>query len=527
MDTIQHAVSQAVEQLLGRAGGPLHLRLFLQPIVAAFLAYKAGRRDAAAGEPAFLWGLFSHPEERSRMLGSAWKDVGKIFVIALALDTVYQLIVFRTGARRAGPDRGLRPRDPALLAPARAVQAPRGRRGSRRRALTGMAPKDAVPEGTVPEFRLLGGPLHRLADRLGLVRAGRNTAPFGLAIGLFLWVVGVLLRLVEGRLEDVFSISMIGVHVRLLVVIPCLFVAEGWAGPRWTTFVETIVKSRVVRTEDHDVLAAAIRRVTRWTDSWWPDLACLVLAVLFGVVGSSLNLPGSTSTFDPTVGTMPLSAAWYFLVCVTVFRFLLLRWLCRFGLWVFFLWRLTRLDLDLVPTHPDFAGGLGYLEVVHTHFLPLSFAISSLVSASYAEEIAAGRTSVEGAGPIIVVSLVAQAIVLLGPLFIVSPELWTCRVRGLSEYMEFGTTYVTRFDRKWLRGGAPPDEPLLGTGDLQSLADLGNSLKVASSMRWVPLSLELVRDFAVAALLPILPLLLLEYPVTELARKVLERVLGA
>jgi hypothetical protein len=362
---------------------------------------------------------------------------------------------------------------------------------------------------------------------VGMVRAGENTAPFGLALGLLLWGVAMLLRVVEGRWEGILSISMIGAHVRLLVVLPCLFVAEAWAGPRWTTFVETIVKSRVVRTEDHPLLAASIRRVTRLNDSWWPDLACFVLAVLFGVIGPALHLPGSTSTFDPTVGSVPLSGAWYFIICMTVFRFLLLRWLCRFGLWVFFLWRLTRLELDLVPTHPDFAGGLGYLEVVHTHFLPLSFALSSLFAASYAEEIAQGRITLEGAGPILVVSLVVQAILFFGPLFIVSPELWACRVRGLSEYMEFGTTYVTRFDRKWLRGGAPPDEPLLGTGDLQSLADLGNSLKVASSMRWVPLSFEMARDFAVAALLPILPLLLLEYPVTELARKLLERMLGS
>jgi hypothetical protein len=348
-----------------------------------------------------------------------------------------------------------------------------------------------------------------------------------MALGLFLWAVAMVLHVLEGHAENLLSISLIGAHVRLLVVIPCLFVAEAWAGPRWTTFVDTIVKSRVVRPADHPVLAAAVTRVLRWTDSWLPDVACLGLAVLFGVFGPLLQLPGSTSTFDPSVGSISLSGIWYFIVCITVFRFLLIRWLWRFGVWVFFLWRLTKLDLDLVPTHPDFAGGLGYLEVVHTHFLPLSFAISSLVSASYAEEIAGGKISLEGAGPIIVVSLVAQAIVLLGPLFIVSPRLWACRVRGLSEYMEFGTTYVSRFDRKWLRGGAPADEPLLGTGDLQSLADLGNSLKVASSMRWVPLSFELGRDFAVAALLPILPLLLLEYPVTELARKVLERMLGS
>jgi hypothetical protein len=96
MDAIQQALSQAVEQLLGRASGPLHFRLILQPMVAAFLAFKAGKRDAAAGEPAFLWELFTRPEERSRLLRSAWKDIGKILIVALVLDTAYQLLVFRS-----------------------------------------------------------------------------------------------------------------------------------------------------------------------------------------------------------------------------------------------------------------------------------------------------------------------------------------------------------------------------------------------------------------------------------------------
>jgi hypothetical protein len=96
MDAIQQAVRSAVEELLGRSSGPLHFRLILQPMVAAFLAFKAGKRDAAAGEPAFLWELFNRPEERSRLLRSAWMDIGKIFTVALVLDTVYQLIVFRT-----------------------------------------------------------------------------------------------------------------------------------------------------------------------------------------------------------------------------------------------------------------------------------------------------------------------------------------------------------------------------------------------------------------------------------------------
>ena len=96
MDAIQQAVRSAVEELLGRSSGPLHFRLILQPIVAAFLAFKAGRRDATTGEPAFLWDLLTRPEDRSRLLRSAWMDIGKIFTVALVLDTIYQLIVFRT-----------------------------------------------------------------------------------------------------------------------------------------------------------------------------------------------------------------------------------------------------------------------------------------------------------------------------------------------------------------------------------------------------------------------------------------------
>lgn len=96
MDAIQQAFGSAVEQLLGRASGPLHFRLIIQPLVAAFLAFKAGKHDAAAGAPAFLWEFFTRPDERARLARSGWKDVSKIFIVALVLDAIYQLIVFHT-----------------------------------------------------------------------------------------------------------------------------------------------------------------------------------------------------------------------------------------------------------------------------------------------------------------------------------------------------------------------------------------------------------------------------------------------
>jgi len=97
MESISETVSRAAEQLLGRASGPMHLRLLIQPLMATLLATRAGLKDAREGNPAFLWALLSNPgAERKELAKSGWKDISKAFLLALAMDTVYQLIALRT-----------------------------------------------------------------------------------------------------------------------------------------------------------------------------------------------------------------------------------------------------------------------------------------------------------------------------------------------------------------------------------------------------------------------------------------------
>src|SRR5512137_1040446 len=95
MDTILEMLSRGVEQLLGRAGGPLHFRLLVMPTVVTVLAVRAGLRDAREGHPAFLWAAITNGSERPRLMRSALKDIGRIFIVALVLDTTYQVIALR------------------------------------------------------------------------------------------------------------------------------------------------------------------------------------------------------------------------------------------------------------------------------------------------------------------------------------------------------------------------------------------------------------------------------------------------
>ena len=108
--------------------------------------------------------------------------------------------------------------------------------------------------------------------------------------------------------------------------------------------------------------------------------------------------------------------------------------------------------------------------------------------------------------------------VVIGPLLVFTPQLAQAKRTGLREYGALTERYVREFDAKWLRGGAPADEPLVGSGDIQSLADLGNSLEVVRTMRLAPITKEAILRLVVATLAPIVPLALTMMPLEELLK---------
>jgi hypothetical protein len=90
---MEHVLTRVWEQLLARVSGPMKFRLVLQPSMAIFLAIRGGLRDAREGKPPYFWGLCTDPQERTTMLKEGWKSIGKVFIVAVVLDVVYQIIV--------------------------------------------------------------------------------------------------------------------------------------------------------------------------------------------------------------------------------------------------------------------------------------------------------------------------------------------------------------------------------------------------------------------------------------------------
>jgi hypothetical protein len=377
------------------------------------------------------------------------------------------------------------------------------------------------------EFSVFGGPLHSLGRRLGLVRQNSNATAAGFALGLTLWIVLVALAAIEGYVATIFSLDMIAGHVRLLVAIPLLFACEGYVAPRMATFVRSLVTTGVVRSDFDGSFTREIERMARLREGWLPDACCLVLAVIMSVTGPLLSLPhSSTSQAEVAIAQMTMTGWWYWLVCLTLFRFVLLRWIWRLGLWWYFLFRLSRMDLHLVSSHPDLAGGLGYLEVVHAEFTFIILAISAVLAATFAESILGGSMTLPALYAALALVLMLDLALFVAPLFVFAPKLWQSRVQGLDRYMIMASRYVEDFDSKWIRDADANRSTLLGTPDLQSMADLASSVDTVSNMRIAPVSKRLLIMFAVSAMLPMAPLAFLLYPGDDLAASLFKALLA-
>jgi hypothetical protein len=326
-------------------------------------------------------------------------------------------------------------------------------------------------------------------------------------------------------------LASISTHVRFLLAIPLAFVGEVWIDPRLRQLVRGLVAARLVPSDDVPALERAVRLAHRLRDSVTAEVVLAVLAVTSVQLGirpfdlsadvRSWRAIGAGEALHPT-----LAGWWYALVALPVYQFLVARWIWRLVVWAIFLRRVSRLQLHLVATHPDLAGGLGYLAVAQSHFEILCLAFSAVAAGTHAEHmIFAGAPLKAFMWPALGV-VVLNLLLYLVPLLCFAPRLLAVKRHGLREYGALATAYVQGFEAKWIGGGAAPGDSFLGSGDIQSLNDLAGGFGVVRQMRVVPFGPALVLILIGATLLPMAPLLFLEFRVDELLGMAAGLILG-
>jgi hypothetical protein len=380
------------------------------------------------------------------------------------------------------------------------------------------------------EFSLvLGGPLFQLFRSTHLCGNGLELVRTRIVvISLFAWLPLLLLsalnrQLLGGAVAVPFLLD-VEVHVRFLVALPLLIAAELVVHQRMHLVVKQFLERELIPESAMTRFDSAITSAFRLRNSVWAEV--LLVALVYGVgvfIIWRLYTVLDTSTWQtaPADTGTRLSPAgmWYAYVSLPLFQFLLLRWYFRIFIWMRFLWQVSRIDLSLLPMHPDRFGGLGFLSNTAYAFIPLAAAHGAVLSGQIANRIfhlgaALTAFKVEIA---LVVGFV-QCLVFV-PLLLFAFPLNRAKRAGLREYGTLGARYVREFDVKWLRGGTPANEPLVGSADIQSLADLGNSFEVVRSMRVAPVTRDAILQLAAATLVPVVPLLLTVMPLEELLKR--------
>ena len=381
-----------------------------------------------------------------------------------------------------------------------------------------------------PNFSLvLGGPLFQLLrrahladDALMLVRQRI------IVIALFAWLPLLLLSALEGTLwggsTAVPFLLDIEVHVRFLVALPLLILAELVVHRRMQPLLQQFIERNLIPEDAMARFETAVSSAFRLRNSILAEV--LLIAFVYGVgflvlwrQYGALDTATWYSTGSAAGSQLSLAGMWFGYVSLPFFQFILCRWYFRLFIWARFLWQMSRIELSLVPTHPDHLGGLSFISGQIYAFSVLAVAHGAVVAGNLANRIFFMGAALPDFKVEIALLVIFMMCVILGPLLVFAPQLAQAKRKGSREYGVLAERYVREFDAKWLRGGAPANEQLIGSADIQSLADLGNSFQVVREMRIVPIKRDDLLRLVGATLLPIVPLALTMMSLEDLLKK--------
>src|SRR3954452_325828 len=246
------------------------------------------------------------------------------------------------------------------------------------------------------EFSLvLGGPLYQLLRRSKLNRPSFGNLGWRIAVITALaWLPLAPLTIIGGRFAGGVPVPFLydfEVHARLLFSVPLMVLAELVVHVRMRAIAAQFVERHIITQEARPAFDAVLSSAVRLRNALAPEIAILALVFLAGPLVWRGALALRSDTWYATAGgasSGPTAAGrWYAFISVPIFQFILLRWYYRIFIWCRFLRQVSRLNLNLVPLHPDRCCGLGFLGNVATAFAPLLVAHSGLIAGFIANRI--------------------------------------------------------------------------------------------------------------------------------------------
>jgi hypothetical protein len=379
------------------------------------------------------------------------------------------------------------------------------------------------PETLETVSLIRGGALYRFQETAHLIRPNQWNIGRRISIAVLVsWVPLVALSAMgDSRASLVALLKDYRVFARVFIAIPLLIAAQKQIEERFRLVVREFLDAGLLSPEDRPQFQAILVGIGRLKDAWIPELALVLLACIGGIlfVGNDLvsDAPWSVRGLGTSLSHSP--AGWYFeLITQTIYTVLLGLALWKWCLYALFFWRVSRLQLQLMACDPDQSGGLGFVGYSPTAFIPVAIAASTAVGSVLRYDALHSTFSLELLIAILVVWVLLVFFVFFGPLAVFAPKLMQLRRTGYLQYSSLAHLLAEQFHAKWVNTRPTHLQELLAAPEIQVLSSLANTFDRLQGIKPLPVNRVTLIEVAVAAAVPMLPVVMTQIPLKELLR---------
>jgi hypothetical protein len=339
------------------------------------------------------------------------------------------------------------------------------------------------------------------------------------------WIPLAILTAIEGSFwgnhVDVPFINEFATHIRLLLAIWILVLAEGIVDKRVKYSVNQFNKSGILSESGKEKFERAKIIADRMCESYWAEGIILFLIIVNLIFRITINTIDLTTWILPdknNTSTMSLAGYWALIISFPVFQFIILRWFWRWIIWLRLLFLIAKVDLQLLPTHPDKSGGLGFLGESPLPFGIFTFVLSIVFSGMLAERVVFLEEVLQEQYLLIAVFVLFCVIINMVPLLPFIGPLISARSKGISNYHAMIAHHHREFENKWLTQKTQNKESLLGHTDASSAADISAVYELAENMTIFPFNLKTMAVTVLISIVPIISVFAIQLPMAEMLK---------
>ncbi|MGR8999511.1 MAG: hypothetical protein ACU88J_10740 [Gammaproteobacteria bacterium] len=310
-----------------------------------------------------------------------------------------------------------------------------------------------------------------------------------------------------------------GVNVRCLVAIPLLILAEGVSLKATIKMAKQFVRNGIVTEAQQDRFMTLLRDAARRRDSSLPWIIVLGLTVMW-ILADPADSHAHDLSWAVEAGKLGFGGWWFAYVARPIFIALLAGWLWRIVLAFLLFHGISKLELSLVPSHPDRAAGLGFLEYYPKSYGLLTFAVAAVVASGWGHDVVYHAHDVHALVRPLAALIIVWLLLLLSPLLVFAPRLMAAKLQGKEDYGRIVGEHGRLVRQRWILNQKVPDEELLEIPGIGSIADANAMYDAVTQMRIIPISKGALIGVLVPLLIPALAVFAIQIPVQGIAAEI-------